>query len=60
MTKQYNIPYISISNGRVVYRPRITKKFQGVLIDQDKNGFLRPPIKLGVVGTLPIKLWEPI
>ncbi len=49
-TKQVNWPkYVTVSNGRVVYRPRISREFQNS-IPADKYGYLKPPIKLGKVG----------
>ena len=36
-------------NGRIVYRPRVPKGKQDIL-PTDKSGFLRPPVKLGMVG----------
>jgi len=50
MTIKYNIPYVSVANGRVVYRPRITKEFKDLDLDQDSRGFLKPPIRLGKQG----------
>lgn len=40
------LKYVSNSNGRIVYRPRIPMA-QRHLIDTDKHGFIKPPIKLG-------------
>ena len=50
MANKYNIPYVSIANGRVVYRPRITQEFKDLNLDQDSRGFLKPPRKLGRQG----------
>jgi|GEM_PF-1377911 len=49
-TRIPNLPkYVSESNGRIVYRPRIPKEWQH-LIATDKSGFLRPPVRLGKPG----------
>lgn len=49
MKKRPNWPaYVSESNGRIVYRPRIKTPPEGYGIDS--KGFLKPPIKLGKVG----------
>ncbi|MFC1843278.1 tyrosine-type recombinase/integrase [Thermodesulfobacteriota bacterium] len=49
-TKNVNWPeYVTESNGRIVYRPRIPKKLQSK-IDTDKYGYLRPPVRLGKIG----------
>lgn len=48
--KKTNWPkYVSHSNGRIVYRPRIAPEHRHI-IDTDKHGFLRPPIRLGKPG----------
>lgn len=48
--KNNNWPkYVSEANGRIVYRPRFSKD-KWHLYEVDKQGFLRPPIKLGKVG----------
>lgn len=45
--KNTNWPkYVTAANGRVVYRPRIAPTDRQY-IDTDKNGFLKPPIRLG-------------
>ena len=44
------IKYVSLSNGRWVYRPRKTKELKDCLFPVDSRGFLRPPIKLGIKG----------
>ena len=49
-TKNVNWPkYVTESNSRIVYRPRIPRNLQSK-IDTDKYGYLRPPTKLGKVG----------
>ena len=46
-TRYPNLPkYVTESNGRIVYRPRVPKDWQGI-IPMDRSGFLKPPIKLG-------------
>lgn len=40
------LKYVSNSNGRIVYRPRIPAN-QRHLVETDKHGFIKPPIKLG-------------
>ncbi len=44
------ISYVSLSNGRWVYRPRKTKELKDCLFPVDSRGFLKPPIKLGIKG----------
>lgn len=48
MSLQYlkALKYAYLSNGRIVYRPRI-KPPDRTWIDTDKQGFLKPPIRLG-------------
>lgn len=58
MAKKYNIPYVYVANGRVVYRPRITKKLQELNLNQDSRGFLKPPIKLGLKGDSEDKIMQ--
>lgn len=46
-TKLRNLPkYVTASNGRIVYRPRI-QPADRQYIDTDKSGFLKPPVRLG-------------
>lgn len=45
----YGIPYVSVANGRVVYRPRLTGDLKNVKHPTDKNGFIKP-IRLGNKG----------
>ena len=49
----YNIKYVHIANGRIVYRPYIKKAERHDAIIVDKKGFLKPPIKLGKPGDEP-------
>lgn len=45
--KYPNLPkYVTESNGRIVYRPRIAPQDQ-TIIPTDKHGYLKPPIRLG-------------
>ena len=46
--KYPNLPkYVTASNGRIVYRPRVSPDDQ---LPADKHGYLKPPAKLGKVG----------
>lgn len=53
ITSDYNIPYVHVANGRIVYRPYIKKSERHSGIEIDSNGFLKPPVKLGKPGDDP-------
>lgn len=44
-----SLKYVSVSNGRIVYRPKIASANRH-LIETDKNGFVKP-VRLGTVKT---------
>lgn len=46
----YDIKYVSVSNGRVYYRPYISKKDQYEGIEVDSSNKLKPPVILGKDG----------
>jgi integrase len=48
--KNTNLPkYCTLSNGRIVYRPRIAPEHRHI-IPTDRHGYLRPPVRLGKPG----------
>jgi len=49
----YNIKYVHIVNGRVVYRPYITKSERTVDMNLDNHGRIKPPLVLGREGDEP-------
>lgn len=54
----YNIKYVFVVNGRVVYRPYIKKKNRHESIMVDSSGKLKPPIALGRDGDEPDKIYK--
>lgn len=55
---EYNIKYVHIAKGRIEYRPYIkaAERHPGIVVD--KGGFLKPPVKLGVPGDDPDKIYQ--
>jgi hypothetical protein len=53
---EYNIKYVHVANGRVVYRPYIKKSEMHDGIKVDSKNFLKPPINLGKPGDDPDKI----
>lgn len=54
----YGIKYVYLVNGRIIYRPRLTGDLKGIKHPTDKNGFIKPPIKLGKAGDAPDDIME--
>ena len=58
IASDYTIKYVHETKGRIEYRPYIKKADQHDGIITDKSGFLKPPIKLGVPGDHPDKIYQ--
>jgi len=54
----YNLKYVLVVNGRVVYRPYIKKADRHECIQIDSSGRLKPPIALGKNGDDPAKIYQ--